>query len=56
MVWHASSQVSFTRITEGDIAKDTGTSVGCAWGDYDNDGFLDLFVANAIDRVVGNPR
>jgi len=48
MVWPASAQVSFTRITEGDIAEDTGTSVGCAWGDYDNDGFPDLFVANAI--------
>ena len=43
----AVAQVSFTRILEGDIAQDTGPSVGCAWGDYDSDGYPDLFVANA---------
>jgi len=43
----AVAQVSFTRILEGDIAKDTGPSVGCAWGDYDSDGYPDLFVADA---------
>lgn len=37
---------TFTRITQGKIANDIGSSNGCAWGDYDNDGFLDLFVAN----------
>ncbi len=37
----------FTQITEGSIVQDGGNSVGASWGDYDNDGFLDLFVANA---------
>ncbi len=37
---------SFTRITEGNIVNDGGRSYACAWGDYDNDGDLDLFVAN----------
>lgn len=36
----------FTQITNGAIANDGGHSVGCAWGDYDNDGFIDLFVTN----------
>jgi parallel beta-helix repeat protein len=36
----------FTRITEGDIVNDGGNSLGTAWGDYDNDGYLDLFVTN----------
>lgn len=37
---------TFTKITDGAIVTDRGESNGCAWGDYDNDGYLDLFVAN----------
>ena len=37
----------FAKITSGPPVTDRGHSIGCAWGDYDNDGFLDLFVANA---------
>ncbi len=39
---------SFTKITTGDIVNEAGYSRSCSWGDYDNDGDLDLFVANLI--------
>jgi hypothetical protein len=45
---------SFTRILTGSLVNDVGHSVGCAWGDYDNDGFLDLFVAKG--GTVGGPQ
>jgi uncharacterized repeat protein (TIGR03803 family) len=44
-LYHNNGDGSFTRITLGSPVNDRGVSVGCAWGDYDNDGFLDLFVA-----------
>jgi hypothetical protein len=37
---------SFARVTSGIVATELADSRGCGWGDYDNDGYLDLFVAN----------
>ena len=37
---------SFTLITQGEIVNDGGRSISGSWVDYDNDGDLDLFVAN----------
>ena len=40
----------FTKVTEGDWVNTPGSANSVAWGDYDNDGFVDLYVAN-----FGNP-
>lgn len=36
------------------MAIDSGGSYGCAWGDYNNDGFQDLVVANWMDEDQSN--
>ena len=38
---------TFIKITSGDIVAATGEAWGCSWGDYDNDGFIDLYVTNS---------
>jgi len=48
----ASAQVTLTRVLEGDLATDTGYFWSCAWGDYDQDGNVDLFVCNSLGNVV----
>ncbi|MFQ5650847.1 MAG: S8 family serine peptidase, partial [bacterium] len=49
--WRTSGR--FTRITTGAIVNDGGRSLGSGWGDYDNDGDLDLYVTSAAS---GNGR
>ena len=41
---------TFTRVLTGTLVTDVGNSFGCVWGDYDNDGGLDLFVANRLNQ------
>src|SRR6266498_4144513 len=45
-LYHNNGDGTFTKITSGSLVNDGGNSFAAAWGDYDNDGFLDLFVAN----------
>ncbi len=46
ILYHNNTDGTFTKITTGAIVSDLGASVSGTWGDYDNDGFIDLFVTN----------
>lgn len=42
----ASFEAPFARITNGVLVTESAMSVSAAWGDFDHDGWLDLFVGN----------
>jgi len=59
LLYHNNGDGSFNRVTTGSIVNENGTWIGAAWGDYDNDGFPDLFIgnqqgANSLYRNAGN--
>jgi enediyne biosynthesis protein E4 len=45
---------AFGRREAGPVTADSGYSYGVAWGDYDNDGNLDLFVARTFNEAQTN--
>ncbi|MBI4658864.1 MAG: VCBS repeat-containing protein [Verrucomicrobia bacterium] len=47
-LFHNNGDGTFSRIIAGSVANDLGSSTAGVWGDYDRDGFLDLFVANGV--------
>lgn len=47
LLFHNNGNGTFTQIKEGDIVNDYGDSYSAIWVDTDNDGWLDLFVANS---------
>ena len=53
-LYHNNGDGSFTRVLSGSLANDKGYAVACAWSDYDNDGFLDLFVARGPCMPAAN--
>jgi ASPIC and UnbV/FG-GAP-like repeat len=49
-LYHNDGGGHFTDVTEQAGVGDTGLCLGSAWGDYDGDGFPDLFVVNDFGR------
>jgi hypothetical protein len=51
-VAHLDVDPTFTKITTDKVVTQVGTGTACAWGDYDNDGFIDLFVRSAFNPAI----
>lgn len=49
-LFHNECDGTFTDATVGSGVDNNGQSFGVAYGDYDNDGWLDLVVGNIVDR------
>ncbi|MEM6342252.1 MAG: FG-GAP-like repeat-containing protein [Bacteroidota bacterium] len=48
---------TFTSVSGGSLTSETGSNVGATWADYDNDGDLDVFMANNVraeNRIYRN--
>jgi hypothetical protein len=51
-LYHNNRDGTFTDVTEKAGVPGTGYGLGCVWGDYDNDGFPDLFVTQYGRNVL----
>lgn len=51
-LYHNNGDGTFTDVTEKAGVPGTGYGLGCIWGDYDNDGFPDLFVTQYGRNVL----
>jgi hypothetical protein len=51
-LYHNNGDGTFSDVTERARVPGTGYGLGCIWGDYDNDGFPDLFVTQYGRNVL----
>ena len=51
-LYHNNGDGTFTDVTEKAGVKGEGYGIGAAVGDYDNDGWPDLFIANVNDNIL----
>ena len=51
-LYHNNGDGTFTDVTEKAGVPGSGYGLGCVWGDYDNDGFPDLFVTQYGRNVL----
>jgi hypothetical protein len=49
-LYHNNADGAFSRVTNGPVAEAVSASRGAAWGDYDNDGYLDLILVNTAQE------
>ena len=49
-LYHNNGDGTFTNVTEKAGVGDTGLCLGTVWGDYDDDGYADLYVVNDFGR------
>jgi hypothetical protein len=54
MLFRNAGDGTFARVLTGPVVTDVAPSVGCGWADYDNDGFLDLFVSSGYGVVAND--
>ncbi|MEL6922919.1 MAG: FG-GAP-like repeat-containing protein [Bacteroidota bacterium] len=47
-LYHNNGDGTFSKVTMAPISTDLASSLGSSWGDYDNDGDLDIYVTNNI--------
>ncbi|MBA3962947.1 MAG: CRTAC1 family protein [Chthoniobacterales bacterium] len=52
-LYHNNGDGTFTDVTAAAGVNDNTNTWAAVWGDYDNDGFLDLYVARAGTTVIG---
>src|SRR5262249_24611890 len=52
LMYHNNANGSFTRITSGLQVNNGGYSETASWGDYNNDGLVDLYVANSAGSRI----
>jgi enediyne biosynthesis protein E4 len=51
-LYHNNGDGTFTDVTDKTGVPGTGYGLGCVWGDYDNDGFPDLFVTQYDSDIL----
>src|SRR5262249_506675 len=56
-LFHNNGGSNFTQVTQNPFTSDTGLATSGSWADYDNDGWLDLFVSEGngtVNRLYHN--